>query len=174
MRRRDAPRWVASPLATPRSVPIRYGCAPRRPIGGKPIFRVSVLAMSATSPNAARKKARARAAGLLDAEDAERRKREADRRRRILDHVADIAGNDVKIAELTAQIDDLRADTIRRVAAIVGDNVSEDHAGAMTGRDLREVKAAVKAKTASAGQASARQQPAPAKRKAAPEQPIAA
>lgn len=125
--------------------------------------------MATTSSTAARKKAREHAATLLDAEDADRRKREAERRRRLIDHAADIAANDVKIMELTVQIDGLRADSSRHLAAIVDDNVSEDQAAAMTGRDVREVKAALKARTTSAGQAPARQQAAPAKRKAAPE-----
>lgn len=97
-----------------------------------------------TSASTARKQARDHAAKLLDAEDAERRRLEAARRKRITDHAADIAGNDVKIAELTTQVEELRADTNRRLAAIVDDNVSEEQAAAMTGRHAREVKAAVK------------------------------
>jgi hypothetical protein len=128
-----------------------------------------VTMVSGTSPNTARKQARDHAAKLLDAEDAERRRLEAARRKRIMDHAADIAGNDVKIAELTGQIEQLQADTARRLAAIVDDNVSEDQAAAMTGRGLREVKAAVKAKSVAAGQASARPKPAPVRRTAATE-----
>jgi hypothetical protein len=99
---------------------------------------------SGTSPNAARKQARDHAAKLLDAEDAERRRLEAARRKRIMEHAADIAGNDVEIEQLTAKIEDLRADSSRRLAAIVADGVSEAQTAAMTGREAREVKAAVK------------------------------
>jgi hypothetical protein len=100
---------------------------------------------SGTSPNTARKHARDHAAKLLDAEDAERRRQEAARRKRITDHVAEVAGNDAEIEQLTAKITDLRADTARRLAAIVADGVSDEQAAAMTGREAREVKAAVKA-----------------------------
>lgn len=42
----------------------------------------------------------------------------------------------------------LRADTDRRLAAIVADGVSEASAAEMTERELRDVKAVVKASTA--------------------------
>lgn len=100
---------------------------------------------SRTSPTTARKQAREHAAQLLDAEDAERRRQEAARRKRITDCVGDIAGNDAEIEQLTAKIDDLRADSARYLAAIVADGVSEEQVAAMTGRDTREVRAAVKA-----------------------------
>jgi hypothetical protein len=100
---------------------------------------------SGTSPNTARKAAREHAAKLLDAEDAERRRLEAARRKRITDHAAEIAGNDAEIDELTAKITDLRADTARRLAAIVADGVADTQVAGMTGREAREVKAAVKA-----------------------------
>lgn len=110
---------------------------------------------SGTSPNTARKAAREHAAKLLDAEDAERRRLEAARRKRITDHAAEIAGNDAEIEQLTVKIEDLRADSARRLAAIVADGVSDAQAAAITGREQREVKAAVKAAT-----------PAPAPKKA--------
>lgn len=44
---------------------------------------------SGTTPHATRKQARDHAAKLLDAQDAERRRLEAERRKRILDHAAD-------------------------------------------------------------------------------------
>lgn len=100
---------------------------------------------SGSSPNAARKQGRDRAAKLLDDEDAERRRLEAERRKRILDHVGEIAGNDAEIQQLTDKIGDLRADSARRLVAIVADGVSEQQAAAMTGREAREVKAAIKA-----------------------------
>jgi hypothetical protein len=101
--------------------------------------------VQATSPNAARKRARDHAAKLLDAEDAERRRLEAARKKRITEHAAEVAANDVEIEQLTTKIADLRADSTRRLAAIAADGVSEDQVAAMTGRDPREVKAAVKA-----------------------------
>ena len=122
--------------------------------------------VSGTTSNAARKKAREHAAALLDAEDAEKRRLEAQRRKRITDHAAEIAGNDVKIAELTVQINELRADTAQRLAAIVEDNVSEEQAAAMTGREVREVRAAVKA-TAAARKAPPKKKPASARGAAA-------
>lgn len=106
---------------------------------------------SGTTPNAARKQARDHAAKLLDAEDAERRRLEAERRKRILDHAAAIAGNDAEIQQLTAKIEDIRADSGRRLAAIVADGVSDAQVALMTGREQREVKAALKA--SAAGQA---------------------
>lgn len=143
------------PLARPSPAPPR--CEGRH--------RVSVVIMaSGTTPNAARKQARDHAAKLLDAEDAERRRLEAERRKRILDHAAEIAGNDAEIEQLTAKIADLRADSTQRLAAIVADGVSDAQAAAMTGREAREVKAAVKA---TAGRASSKKAPAPARKTAA-------
>lgn len=105
-----------------------------------------------TSPTVARKKAREHAAKLLEAEDAERRRLEGERRKRVAEAAADVAGNDAEIDQLTAKIEELRADTVRQLAAIVADGVSETKAAEMTGRDPREVRAAVKAGTkASAG-----------------------
>lgn len=104
--------------------------------------------VSGTTSNAARKKARDRAAALLDAEDAETRRLEAQRRKRITDNAAEVAGNDHRSAELAEEIARLRADSARRVAAIVGDGVSEEQAAAMTGREVRDVKTAVKATAA--------------------------
>src|SRR5205823_70144 len=118
------------------------------------IFRATVVAMTAgTSPTVARKKAREHAAKLLEAEDAERRRLENERRKRVTDAAAEIAGNDAEIEQLTAKIEDLRADSSRRLAAIVADGVTEAQTAEMTGRELREVKAAVKA-TAASGQAA--------------------
>lgn len=124
-------------------------------LGRRPVVRdqwqeadrpVNVLTMaSATSTNTVRKKARDRATTLLDAEDAERRRLEAARRKRVTGDVAAIAANDLEIAQAKARIDQLRADTDRRLAAIVADGVSEAAAAEMTERELREVKAAVKA-----------------------------
>ncbi|HTJ72632.1 MAG TPA: hypothetical protein VL551_34155 [Actinospica sp.] len=120
-----------------------------------------------TTPNAARKKARDHASRLLDAEDADRRRREAERRKRITDHVAEIAGNDAEIAQLAAKAEELRADNARRLAAIVADGVSQAQAAAMTERDAREVKAAVKA--SATGRAPAVKKPAAAESGAGPE-----
>jgi hypothetical protein len=100
------------------------------------------------SANAARKKARDLAAALLDAEDAERQQRERERRKRITEAAATIAGNDLEIEELTARIEELRADTTRQLAAIVADGVSEAKTAEMAGREERAVKAAVKASAA--------------------------
>src|ERR1700759_5749206 len=73
---------------------------------------VSVLTMVAGSPPpSARHRAREHAAKLLDAEDAERRRREAERRKRVTDNVAEVAANDAEIGQLTKKIEDLRADT---------------------------------------------------------------
>jgi hypothetical protein len=119
-----------------------------------------------TTPNAARKKAREHAAALLDAEDAERRRLEAERRKRVTENAAEIAGNDAEIAQLNQRIEDLRLDSGRRLAAIVGDGVSEAQAAEMTGRQAREVKAAVKV-AAAAGQAAPNKQAA-LKKQAAP------
>ena len=121
-----------------------------------------MIMASGPSPTAARKVGRERAAKLLDDEDAERRRLEAERRKRILDHAAEIAGNDTEIEQLTAKIEDLRADSARRLAAIVGDGVSDTQAAAMTGREVREVRAAVKA-TASAGKVPPKKKPASAR-----------
>lgn len=104
------------------------------------------------SANAARKKARDLAAALLDAEDAERQQRERERRKRITEAAATIAGNDLEIEDLTARIEELRADTTRQLAAIVADGVSEAKTAEMAGREERVVKAAVKA-SAAAGRA---------------------
>jgi len=121
--------------------------------------------VSGTSPNTARKQAREHAAQLLDAEDAERRRQEAARRKRITEHAGEIAGNDAEIEQLTAKIADLRADSARRLAAIAADGVSEEQVAAMTRRDSREVKAAIKAGTraAAAGQTPTAKKPALAK-----------
>lgn len=110
-----------------------------------------------TTPNAARKKARERAASLLDAQDAERRRLEAERRKRVTDHAAEIAGNDAEITQLNQRMEDLNLDSIRRMAAIVGDGVSEAQVAEMTGREVRQVRAAVK--TVAAEQASAAKHP---------------
>lgn len=115
--------------------------------------------VAGTTPNAARKKARDHASKLLDAEDADRRRREAERRKRITDNVAEIAGNDAEISQLTAKVEDLRADTAQRLAAIVADGVTEAQVAAMTEREPREVKTAVRAMAA--------QQPRAARRPAA-------
>ena len=122
-----------------------------------------------TSPNAARKQARDHAAKLLDAQDAERRRQEAARKKRILDHAAEVAGIDIEIEQLTEKIAGLRVDSARHLAAIAADGVSEDQVAAMTGREPREVKAALKAKatnqTSKKVPASARKtgaEPAPA------------
>jgi hypothetical protein len=123
--------------------------------------------VAGTTPNAARKKARDHASKLLDAEDADRRRREAERRKRITDNAAEIAGNDAEIALLTVKAEDLRADSARRLAAIVADGVTEAQAAAMTERDAREVKAAVK--TSAAERAPAANKPAAVKSGAAPE-----
>jgi hypothetical protein len=119
-----------------------------------------------TSPTVARKKARENAAKLLEAEDAERRRLESERRKRVGDAAADIAGNDTEIDRLAARIEELRADTVRQLAAIVADGVSEAKTAEMTGREERAVKAAVKA-SAAAGRAPAKKRgtaarPAPA------------
>lgn len=116
------------------------------------------------TPNAARKKAREHAAALLDAQDAERRRRENERRKRVTDNAAEIAGNDAEIAQLNQRIEDLHLDSGRRLAAIVADGVSEAQAAEMTGRQVREVRAAVKA--AAAG-AAARKRTTLAQREAA-------
>ncbi|WP_194913225.1 hypothetical protein [Catenulispora rubra] len=109
---------------------------------------------SGTSPSTARKQARDHAAKLLEAEDAERRRLEAARRKRITDHAADIAGNDAEIEQLTGKIEDLRADSARRLAAIVADGVNESQAAVMTGRELRDVKTAVRTVTAATAAAA--------------------
>ncbi|NUP46275.1 MAG: hypothetical protein HOW97_03015 [Catenulispora sp.] len=114
--------------------------------------------MASVTSSAARKKARDHAAALLDAEDAERRRREQERKRRITEAAADIAGIDVEIEELTAKIEQLRADSGRLLASIVADGVSPEQAAAMTGRELRQVRAAVKA-TAGAGRPPAKAKP---------------
>ena len=101
--------------------------------------------VSGATSNTARKKAREHAAALLDAEDAEKRRLEAQRRKRITDNAAEVAGNDTRSAELAEEIEQLRADSARRVAAIVADGVSEEQAAAMTGREVRDVRSAVKA-----------------------------
>ncbi|MFL6115191.1 MAG: hypothetical protein ACJ786_28155 [Catenulispora sp.] len=112
------------------------------------------------TPTAARKNARDRALKVLDAEDEQRRRREQERRKRVSGHAGDITGNQAEIEQLTARIAELRADCARHLAAIVADGVSEAQAAEMTGRELREVKAAVKAE--------ARQKaPVPKKRSAA-------
>lgn len=98
-----------------------------------------------TTPHAARKKARERAGALLDAQDAERRRLDAERRKRVTDHAAEIAGNDAEIAQLNQRIQELNLDSVRRLAAIAGDGVSEAQAAEMTGREVRQVRAAVKA-----------------------------
>lgn len=116
-----------------------------------------------TTPNAARKKAREHAAALLDAQDAERRRQEAERRKRVTDHVAEIAANDAEIGQLTKKIEDLHADTRRRLAAIIADNVSEPLAAAMTEREVRDVKAAVRAAATKATPAKATKKSAAAK-----------
>ncbi|WP_194894160.1 hypothetical protein [Catenulispora pinisilvae] len=121
-----------------------------------------------TSPTAARKRAREHAGKLLDAEDAERRRLEAARRKRITEQAAEIAGNDAEIEQLTAKIEDLRADSARRLAAIVADGVTEAQTAEMTGRELREVKAAVKA-TAASGQAAPPKKKSASPRAARPE-----
>ena len=66
--------------------------------------------------NTVRKKARDRATALLDAEDAERRRLEAARRKRVTEDAAAIAGNDLETAQALARVDQLRADTDRRLA----------------------------------------------------------
>lgn len=102
--------------------------------------------VAASASNTTRKKAaRDHAAALYDAHDEERRLAETARRKRVLEHAGEIAGNQTEIDELTAKIDELRADCARRLAAIVADGVTEAQTAAMTGRELREVRAAVKA-----------------------------
>lgn len=115
------------------------------------------------TPNAARKPARDRAAKLLDDEDAERRRQEAAKKKRILDNVAEIAANDAEIGQLTKKIEDLHADTGRRLAAIIADNVSEPLAAAMTEREVRDVKAAVRAGATKKAPAKATKKSAAAK-----------
>jgi hypothetical protein len=134
--------------------------SPTSPYAGRRwIFRVSVMTMvEGTTPHAARKKARERAAALLDAQDAERRRLEAERRKRVTDHAAEIAGNDAEIAQLNQRIEELNLDSVRRLTAIVGDGVSEAQAAEMTGREVRQVRSAVKA--VAADQAPATEQPA--------------
>ncbi|GAA2063796.1 hypothetical protein GCM10009839_89010 [Catenulispora yoronensis] len=115
-----------------------------------------------TSPTVARKKAREHAAKLLEADDAERRRLEGERRKRVAEAAADVAGNDAEIEQLTAKVEELRADSVRKLAAIVADGVSETKTAEMTGRDPREVRAAVRAETKVSAAAKA-----PAAKKAA-------
>lgn len=100
--------------------------------------------VGASASNTARKKAREHAAALYDAQDAERRRVETERRKRVLDHAADIAVAETAIVELTAQIEQHRADVDRRLAAIVAEGLDDQQVAEMTGRTVREVKAAVK------------------------------
>lgn len=110
--------------------------------------------VAGTTPASARKRAREKAAVLYDADDAERRRIEAERRKRVLENVAEIAANDAEIAQLTTKIQELEADSGRRLATIVGDGVSEQQAAAMTEREPREVKTAVKAAASAASTAA--------------------
>lgn len=121
--------------------------------------------VAGTSPNVARKQARERVAAILDAADDERRRREAERRKRITEHATKVAANDAEIALLTAKIESLHSDNALHLAAIVADGVSEEQAAAMTEREERDVKAAVKARAAAA--APAKKRPAPARGTAA-------
>ena len=102
--------------------------------------------VAASASNTARKKAaRDHAAALYDAHDEQRRLAETARRKRVLEHAGEIAGNQAEIDELTVKIEELRADCARRLAAIVADGVTETQTAEMTGREPREVRAAVKA-----------------------------
>lgn len=102
--------------------------------------------VAASASNTARKKAaRDHAAALYDAHDEQRRLAETARRKRVLEHAGEIAGNHAEIDELTAKIEELRADCARRLAAIVADGVTETQTAEMTGLEPREVRAAVKA-----------------------------
>lgn len=104
-----------------------------------------VIMAAASASNTARKKARDHAAALYDAQDEQRRLAEQARRKRVIDHVGEVAGKQAEIDELTAKIEELRADCARSLAAIVADGMTETQTAEMTGRELREVKAAVKA-----------------------------
>lgn len=128
-----------------------------------------------TTPASARKRARDKAASLYDADDAERRRIETERRKRVLDSVAEIAANDAEIAQLTAKIQELQADSGRRLAAIIKEGVSEQRAAAMTEREPRDVKSAVKAAaSAPSPVAPAKAAKKPAAAKAAVTEPAAA
>jgi hypothetical protein len=121
-----------------------------------------VIMVAVSASNAARKKARDEAAALYDAQDAERRAVEIARRKRVLDHAADVAVAQAAIVELTTQIEQHRADIERSLAAMAAEGLDEQQVAEMTGRTVREVKAAVKT-TATAKPTGRAKKTAPAK-----------
>lgn len=101
--------------------------------------------VASTSSKLAHRQARAAAAAFLDEEDAELLRQRAERRRRVAENVGQIAANDEESAKLTARLEELRLDSARLLAAVVEDGVSVPKLRELTGREEREIKAAVKA-----------------------------
>lgn len=107
--------------------------------------RVSVLGMAASTSTAlARRQALAKATAVLEAKAAEARRLEAERHKLIAVDVAEIAANDAEIAELLEKTEELRRDSAARLANLVAKKVPMAEIVELTGREAKDVKAAVK------------------------------